>query len=180
MSAPVITCDPRFVSTEAISPNSKSRVSAQIQAFQNTAVVDFVQHLTSFKPQGICSVIREWLAVALGGMIGTLARHALNSLVRSWHPSWLPLSTLAVNVVGCFAIGWLFRWTSDRELINQWWEVALRVGVLGGLTTFSSFALEVVNAGHHRPSLAIAIVLGHLVLGLLCVIAGMNLATWWR
>ena len=122
-------------------------------------------------------MIREWLAVALGGMLGTLLRHALNTWVRNWQPHWLPLSTLAVNVIGCLAIGWLYRWTSDRELINQWWEVALRVGLLGGLTTFSSFALEVINAWHHRPAIACVIVAAHLGIGLLCVVLGMHAAT---
>ena len=125
-------------------------------------------------------MIREWMAVALGGMFGTLARHALNTLVRHWHPAWLPLSTLIVNVVGCFVIGWLYRWSSDRELTNQWWEVALRVGVIGGLTTFSSFALEVVNAWDQRPALACAIVLAHVSIGLVCVMLGMQAAIWTR
>jgi fluoride exporter len=121
-------------------------------------------------------VLREWLAVALGGMIGTLARHALNTVVRNWNPSWLPLATLIVNVVGCLAIGWLFRWTLDRQLTNQWWEVAIRVGILGGLTTFSSFALEVVQAWQERPAIALAIVTAHLALGIVCVLVGMNIA----
>lgn len=125
-------------------------------------------------------MIKEWLAVALGGMVGTIARHALGTLVRSWQPHWLPVATLAVNVVGCFAIGWLFRWSWDRELTNQWWEVGIRVGVLGGLTTFSSFGLEVVNAWHHRPALALAILGAHLGLGLAAVLGGMYLATGLR
>lgn len=125
-------------------------------------------------------MIKEWIAVALGGMVGTLARHALASLVRGWQPHWLPLATLAVNVVGCFAIGWLFRWSWDRELTNQWWEVAIRVGILGGLTTFSSFGLEVVNAWHERPALAMAIMAAHLGLGLLAVAGGMLLAAGMR
>lgn len=125
-------------------------------------------------------MFKEWLAVALGGMIGTLVRHSLNTSVRHWHPAWLPLSTLVVNVVGCLAIGWLYRWASDREMVNQWWEVALRVGVLGGLTTFSSFALEVVNAWHHRPSFACAIIGAHLAVGLLAVALGIQAAIWMR
>jgi CrcB protein len=123
-------------------------------------------------------VVREWLAVAVGGMLGSLARHALSNWTRGFHPSLVPLATLAVNVIGCFAIGWLFRWSLDRQLINQWWEVGVRVGVLGGLTTFSTFGLETINAWHQRPALAVAMVAGHVCLGLFAVVLGMAVATW--
>jgi len=125
-------------------------------------------------------VIREWIAVALGGMIGTLVRHMLNTSIRSFSPQWLPVSTLLVNVVGCFAIGWLFRWALDRQLSHAWWEVGLRVGVLGGLTTFSAFAIEVFIAWQTRPLLGLAIVAGHLGLGLAAVALGISAATWMR
>lgn len=125
-------------------------------------------------------MIREWIAVALGGMIGTLLRHGLNSTIRAVSPQWLPLSTLLVNIVGCFAIGWLFRWALDRQVTNSWWEVGLRVGILGGLTTFSSFALEVVSAWHVRPLVGLAIVAGHFGLGLVAVALGIGLANWMR
>ena len=125
-------------------------------------------------------MIKEWLAVALGGMLGTLCRHALGTAVRAVHPAWLPFATLTVNVVGCFAIGWLVHWTTQRQWTNQWWEVGLRVGVLGGLTTFSSFALEAIHAWHHRPWLGFSIVVAHVTLGLVCVLAGMSVANWTR
>ncbi len=121
-------------------------------------------------------MVREWLAVAIGGMLGTLVRHALGTWTRGLNPVYLPLATLAVNVVGCLAIGWLYRWSMDRQLINAWWEVGIRVGILGGLTTFSSFGLEVINAWHQRPAIALAILGSHLVLGLAAVWCGMQLA----
>lgn len=121
-------------------------------------------------------MVREWLAVAIGGLLGSLARHALSSWTRGFHPSLVPLATLGVNVIGCFAIGWLFRWSLDRQLLDQWWEVGLRVGVLGGLTTFSTFGLETINAWQDRPALAVSIVAAHVGLGLLAVGLGMSVA----
>jgi fluoride exporter len=121
-------------------------------------------------------VVREWLAVAIGGMLGSLLRYALSAWMRGVNPNLVPWSTLAVNVVGCFAIGWLFRWSLDRHLLNQWWEVGLRAGLLGGLTTFSAFGLETVVAWQQRPTLALAIVVAHVGLGLLAVVLGMALA----
>ncbi len=46
-------------------------------------------------------MIKECLAVAVGGMLGTLVRYALGHWTRGFGSQWLPLSTLAVNVVGC-------------------------------------------------------------------------------
>ncbi len=59
---------------------------------------------------------------------------------RGFGPQWLPLATLGVNVVGCFIIGALFQWTIRRELHGTWWDVAIRVGFLGGLTPLAASA----------------------------------------
>jgi CrcB protein len=80
-----------------------------------------------------------------------------------------------VNIAGCLAIGALYKFTVQRELHGSWWELALRVGFLGGLTTFSSFGLDVLHAWHARPLVACAIVAAHLVLGLGAVAVGMLL-----
>ncbi len=122
-------------------------------------------------------MLKEWLAVALGGMIGTVARHGLNTLAKSWNPLYSPWATLLVNVVGCLAIGWLYRWAMERNLTGHWLEIGARVGVLGGLTTFSSYALEVTHAWNVKPWLAVAILLGHIALGLTALVIGMQLAT---
>ncbi len=121
-------------------------------------------------------MMKEWLAVAVGGMLGTLVRYALGLWTRGFGPQWLPLATLGVNVVGCFIIGALFQWTIRRELHGTWWDVALRVGFLGGLTTFSSFGLDVLTAWQTRPWIAAGLIGAHLVLGLGAVAVGMQLA----
>lgn len=121
-------------------------------------------------------MLREWIAIALGGLVGTLVRHWVSSLTRAWNPAYGPLATLLVNLAGCMAIGMLFRWCADRQYSGQWWELGLRVGVLGGLTTFSSFALETVIAWQNQPWMAVALVAAHVVLGTACVLLGMYLA----
>ncbi|MFN9913646.1 MAG: fluoride efflux transporter FluC, partial [Pirellulaceae bacterium] len=92
--------------------------------------------------------MRDFLAVALGGMLGSVARHAVNQgFLRLWPTAGWPLATLTVNVAGCFLAGVfvasLRRWPS----FDAAWDMAVRVGFLGGLTTFSSFGLEVVRLG---------------------------------
>ncbi len=120
---------------------------------------------------------REWIAVAAGGMVGSVARHGLNWVFYQLGPSWLPVATLTANCVGCFVIGWLFQWSINLQNSDYWWVIGLRVGVLGGLTTFSTFGLEVVRAWQvERTGLAIALVIAHVVLGLAAVVIGMNSA----
>lgn len=123
-------------------------------------------------------MVREWIAVALGGMVGTILRHGLNSVFRAIHPQSVPWATLAVNVVGCVAIGFLAKWALDRGHSDSWWEVAVRVGLLGGLTTFSSFGFEVIRYWQaDRPWMAAGTIAMHVLLGLGGVLLGMNWAS---
>ncbi len=108
-------------------------------------------------------------------MLGTLVRYAVGLWTRSWGAQWLPWGTLGVNVAGCLLIGALYQWTVQRELHGTWWDVAIRVGFLGGLTTFSSFGLDVLQAWPGRPLYALGLVAAHLLLGLGAVAVGMQL-----
>jgi CrcB protein len=83
------------------------------------------------------------ILVAAGGAVGAVARYltglaALRSLGAAW-----PYGTLAVNVVGGFAMGLLAALLAARgEADQDRWRLLLGVGVLGGFTTFSAFSLE--------------------------------------
>jgi CrcB protein len=83
------------------------------------------------------------LAVAAGGAVGSVLRHMVNVLALSWLGSAFPWGTLTVNIVGCFLMGVLVEtsallWSPSPEL-----RAFIAVGFLGGLTTFSSFSLDV-------------------------------------
>lgn len=90
-------------------------------------------------------MIKVALAVAAGGAVGSVLRFlASNWVVTNW-PRHYYLSTFAVNLIGCLAIGFLsalFLLRTDIPLVLR---TGLTVGVLGGLTTFSSFSLEVLG-----------------------------------
>lgn len=80
-----------------------------------------------------------WLAVALGGAIGSMGRAGISV----WLPSVgaFPLPTFAVNLLGSLAIGLLWA-TLTRVDASAMWSAFVITGVLGGFTTFSSFSLE--------------------------------------
>lgn len=122
-------------------------------------------------------MFKEWIAVAIGGMLGTVARHSLYTVGSLIGPGWLPAATLIANVVGCFAIGWLAQWAATHQNQGHWLEIGLRVGVLGGLTTFSSFGLEVMRFWQsQRTDMALLLVFAHLGMGLAAVAVGMSVA----
>jgi CrcB protein len=114
------------------------------------------------------------LAIALGGALGALARWSLAEALPH-APDQVPWATLLTNVTGCFAIGVLLvvlaaRWPDSRLL-----RPLLGTGVLGGFTTFSTYALDTRNllaAG--RPALAAAYLFGSVLVGLLALVAAIR------
>lgn len=84
--------------------------------------------------------MREFLLVALGGALGASGRFGVN-LLAPWSGAGLPWGTLAINVVGGFAMGVLFALSADNRPVLLF----AGVGVLGGFTTFSAFSIETVR-----------------------------------
>ena len=84
------------------------------------------------------------LMVGVGGFVGTLARYGLTTLVQRQLPTGLafPYGTLAVNLLGCFAIGAFAGLAAARQLGNDTLRAFVVVGLLGGFTTFSAFAYD--------------------------------------
>lgn len=79
------------------------------------------------------------LAVGAGGFIGAVLRYPITLLPLKTE---FPLKTLAVNLIGCFAIGIIAGLAENRLAENPRLILFLKVGICGGFTTFSSFALE--------------------------------------
>lgn len=121
--------------------------------------------------------MRDVLAVALGGAIGSSLRYGAGTYLAPRLPGDFPWHTFAVNISGAFLLGLLTGLVTDRELVSQGWKLFLGVGVLGGYTTFSTLALETVEltrGGALVPALANS--LGSIVLGILAAAAGLVLA----
>jgi len=82
--------------------------------------------------------------VIIGGGIGSAGRYLLTILATRLFGSNFPLGTLGVNLGGCFLIGLGFA-LADKGLIAPSTRLLFMTGFLGGLTTFSTYALESMN-----------------------------------
>ena len=85
------------------------------------------------------------LAIGAGGFLGAVLRAYLNGVVSQYFPHNLPYGTLSVNLIGSLAIGILFAIfanTTQTTLISVEMKSFLTTGLLGALTTYSTFAME--------------------------------------
>lgn len=116
------------------------------------------------------------IAVALGGMAGTLLRFATGNWVSANWPQHFYGATLAVNIVGCLLIGYLYGLFLLRPEIPLELRAGLMVGFLGGLTTFSSFSLDTLRLLESgQAPMAIGYALVSVLGGLLATWAGLTL-----
>jgi CrcB protein len=121
--------------------------------------------------------MKQLLAVAIGGAAGAICRHLVNLICSRYH---FALGTLMVNIVGCFLIGLLISLRSaDAQRWGDFTHSALTIGFLGALTTFSTFGFQTSqffnNAQHGLGLLNIG---SNMLLGLLAVYAGIEVARW--
>ena len=89
-------------------------------------------------------LMKTLIAIAVGGAVGALARHWVVQGVGLMSGHGLPWGIVSVNLIGSFLLGCLVEagalaWSMPQEM-----RALLMVGMLGGFTTFSTFALDVV------------------------------------
>ena len=119
-------------------------------------------------------------SICAGASTGALLRWLLGTWLNHLWPS-VPLGTLAANVVGGYLIGLAFAYFAGHPTLSPEWRLLVITGFLGGLTTFSTFSLEVVDAAQRGDlASAAAIVMLHLAGSLACTVLGIVTFNWLR
>lgn len=118
------------------------------------------------------------LHIALGGALGSVSRYLLGSWVQSLSKGAdFPRGILAVNLIGCFLIGFLSQLVESRGVFSSEVRVFLFAGILGGFTTFSSFGNDTINLLRGGQTFhALANVGANVIVGLSLVWLGRTLA----
>jgi fluoride exporter len=116
-----------------------------------------------------------FMAVFLGGGLGSAARHGINLIAAQSSVSRYPVGTFLINVLGSLLIGLLVELFALRLQLPANLRLFLITGILGGFTTFSTFSLE-VGLLHQRGQTGAAVVyaLASVVCGVAAMFAGMH------
>ena len=113
----------------------------------------------------------DLVVVAIGGAIGSVSRYLIgNFIAKNYHGSF-PVGTFTINILGCFLMGMFMSSLIQKEMVDTTWRLFLGVGLLGGFTTFSSFALEtdqLMRNGHAQT--AFCYVIASIVCGVAAVL----------
>ncbi|MEA3175801.1 MAG: fluoride exporter [Gammaproteobacteria bacterium] len=120
---------------------------------------------------------RSFAAVAVGGALGCLLRWYLAIFLNRYFPA-IPPGTLAANLIGCYIIGIGIALFALSPSIAPEWRLFVATGFCGGLTTFSTFSVEVVTLLQSgRMAVAFGAVALHLFGSLLMTFAGIATVT---
>ena len=120
------------------------------------------------------------LAICVGASLGAILRWLLSSRLNSLLPS-LPPGTLVANLLGGYLIGVAVAFFASHPSLSPQWRLLVVTGFLGGLTTFSTFSVEVVtNLMETRLNWAFAIVAAHLLGSIAMTLLGIGTVRLFR
>lgn len=91
-------------------------------------------------------MMKMYLVVGLGGIIGAVLRFFISKLLLSYG-NIFPFGTLTVNLIGCFILGY-FQGLAKIYYFPTWLVLGFGTGLIGAFTTFSTFSLEVIQYVH--------------------------------
>ncbi|MGX9805815.1 fluoride efflux transporter CrcB [Exiguobacterium acetylicum] len=119
-----------------------------------------------------------YVLVGLAGVLGASARYGLGLLIGDLTTGPFPWSTLAINLIGSFLLGYATHFLFRTKLLHQYAITAIGTGFIGSFTTFSTFSVETVTLiqTHHIAD-ALLYVLISLFGGLFLSYLGYTLGT---
>jgi CrcB protein len=88
--------------------------------------------------------MNQWIAIGLGGALGAILRHLIGVWMQMRWGNGFPWGTLVVNLLGCFVIGLLYQLFTTVP-ISASWRLFIFTGLLGALTTFSTYGLNTIQ-----------------------------------
>jgi fluoride exporter len=89
--------------------------------------------------------VERVLLVALGGALGTIARYLTSLVAIRWFGPEFPFGTLIVNISGAFIIGLVQELGTETAVVSDNTRLFVTTGVMGGLTTYSTFSYETIR-----------------------------------
>jgi CrcB protein len=124
--------------------------------------------------------MQSLLAVGLGGFVGAICRYSLTGWMQLRFPAFRPAGTLLVNVLGCLLIGLLMGLVTHKQTtLSEPLRLFLITGILGSLTTFSTFGYETVELlREHELRLAAWNVAANMLLGFTAVFLAVWFSGW--
>lgn len=118
----------------------------------------------------------QWLAVAMGGALGALGRYGL-LLLLPYRNSEFPWPIFMANCLGSICIGLCYVLIIENGLLPEHWRSFISIGILGALTTYSTFALDTVLLWHQGEALlSVVYVLSSVVACIFCAAGSILLA----
>ena len=87
----------------------------------------------------------KFILLAIGGITGTIARYFLAGYIYEVLGTSFPYGTLAINLLGCFIVGFLAALMENKFMLSPNLRLLLMIGFCGAFTTFSTFILETSN-----------------------------------
>ena len=109
-----------------------------------------------------------YVAIAVGGSLGAVSRYWMSTSTYQWLGLGFPYGTLAVNLLGSLTMGFLSELLVDRFHVSDEIRIGLLAGFLGSFTTFSTFAIDVLQLGTNQS--AVKAIFYILLSVLLCVL----------
>ena len=117
------------------------------------------------------------ILIAAAGAAGALSRYGISSFAAHTFGDKFAYGTLIVNIIGCFLISFVMHVGLSTDLINDQVRLAISIGFLGALTTFSTFSYETFRYIEERAYLlAFGNITLNVICGLIATMAGLIIA----